>query len=397
METETTGTISLSPETEEFHLLGQHDQKEHAWNRGQGRTSGVDSGPDAKKETSQSRLVVKETENHSNRLRKVALGLAAIGVAAGLIYIARKTAVGQVGKKVTKDVTKNVADLTKPVIKPSSVRSYNDITKKATNWSEQTGIGGKTLASTRKISKVGDVGPIGRWLHENGVGLYKRKFQITAADGQKLDLYDMDGALPERVHKELLNSLSSMHEMYPLKTKPKILVVNRQVLKEIRPNMVHADAFVIVDRDNPFIFINADAMKGRPFETTVSNLMPGAKNTSKNHYILTHEYGHKVDMATGMRSAGGEKGLWADVDVQDGLSEYGNSIPEEGYAEAFAEWHVTQGKTDNFAAKTYAYNEGWFGGGKAFSTATEQVSNTGDRIVRTPEGAKLFGVPIGQV
>lgn len=384
METETTGTISLSPETEKFHLLGQHDQAEHAWNRGQGKTSGVDSGPDAKKETSQSRLVVKETENRSNRLRNVALGLAAIGVAAGLIYVAKKQGISKIGKKTTQEIP---GDL-------------NEMANKSTKWSKQTGIGLNAPKSTRKFSKVTEVDSTTEWKYDDDGTPFKRRFQIEAADGQKLDLYDMDGTIPEKVHEEMLNSLAVMHEMYPLKKPAKIFVLNKDILKNTPglEDFTDADGLTLIDKSDGRIFVNASKItKDGHFPLDIANLMPSSSFAPKNHYVITHEYGHKFDVAHGYKSAGGEKGLWADMDVRDSLSDYGNSLPQEGYAEAFAEWHTTEGKTTNLAAKAYARNEGWFGGEKAFSTVAEQVSNTDNRIVRTPEGAKLFGVPIGQV
>jgi hypothetical protein len=51
--------------------------------------------------------------------------------------------------------------------------------------------------------------------------------------------------------------------------------------------------------------------------------------------------------------------LYNNPDIKAGLSIYGATDYREAYAEAFADWHGTNGKTKNIAAIAYAKHQGW--------------------------------------
>lgn len=80
--------------------------------------------------------------------------------------------------------------------------------------------------------------------------------------------------------------------------------------------------------------------------------MPAAVDTPDVDYTITHEYGHARGYIGG-RSVD----FWQQHKA--GLSPYGRENADEGYAEAFAEWHVSEGRTDNAAARAYAEEYGW--------------------------------------
>lgn len=82
--------------------------------------------------------------------------------------------------------------------------------------------------------------------------------------------------------------------------------------------------------------------------------MPVAATTPPWLYTLVHEYGHASDTDLG---GFGEMLEWMSLGA--GLSVYGQTGPAEGYAEAFAEWILTQGRTSNPAARGYAEAHHW--------------------------------------
>jgi hypothetical protein len=82
--------------------------------------------------------------------------------------------------------------------------------------------------------------------------------------------------------------------------------------------------------------------------------MPMSGRTPVWEYTVTHEWGHASDpvMATDLEAKVGES-------VFRYLSYYGQESPEEAYAEAFAEWVLSKGRTRNVAARTYALSFHW--------------------------------------
>lgn len=82
--------------------------------------------------------------------------------------------------------------------------------------------------------------------------------------------------------------------------------------------------------------------------------MPIGADVPRWLYVLAHEWGHVSDTSLGEHR---EWALWWDLGYQ--LSAYGQTGPAEGYAEAFAEWILTQGRTSNPAARVYADRYSW--------------------------------------
>ena len=79
--------------------------------------------------------------------------------------------------------------------------------------------------------------------------------------------------------------------------------------------------------------------------------MPVARQGSALDYVLAHEWGHAID----------DENIEGRRDLSDHpeLSVYGHKSPYEGYAEAFAEWYLSGGRTSNNAAQAYAQRYGW--------------------------------------
>lgn len=111
----------------------------------------------------------------------------------------------------------------------------------------------------------------------------------------------------------------------------------------------------------------------RPKKSTYGWHMPVYDNDLVNEgsYVITHEWGHVVDnrpysdeYADHLESRMKSGGL---VDYSGrptnrmmlSMSDYAKNSENETFAECFVEWAVTNGKTDNFAAKWYAKEYVW--------------------------------------
>lgn len=71
-------------------------------------------------------------------------------------------------------------------------------------------------------------------------------------------------------------------------------------------------------------------------------------------YVIAHEYGHAL--GAGKDHDHEVEQVWVD---HPGVSLYGRTKPTEGAAEAYADWVMTGGKTDNEFTKAMAKLEGW--------------------------------------
>jgi len=95
--------------------------------------------------------------------------------------------------------------------------------------------------------------------------------------------------------------------------------------------------------------------------------MPASADVTSSQYVLAHEWGHVVSTPEEAKN----KSVHREAIDVGGLTRYGIAgadgvlAPAEGYAESFAEWSLTDGTTDNAAAKVYAKKFGW---GEKFGT-----------------------------
>lgn len=89
--------------------------------------------------------------------------------------------------------------------------------------------------------------------------------------------------------------------------------------------------------------------------------MPVSKDVPSALYVLAHEWGHAFPDKESAR----DKHVHRDAIKAGGMTKYGTvgederNAPAEGYAEAFAEWSLTDGKTTNKAAQEYAKRFHW--------------------------------------
>jgi hypothetical protein len=89
--------------------------------------------------------------------------------------------------------------------------------------------------------------------------------------------------------------------------------------------------------------------------------MPVSKGVPSALYVLAHEWGHAFPDKDDARN----KHVHKDAVAAGGMTRYGtvgdndHNTPAEGYAEAFAEWSLTNGQTTNPAAREYARRFKW--------------------------------------
>lgn len=184
----------------------------------------------------------------------------------------------------------------------------------------------------------------------------KTVYEMAANNGKKVRLYDKTGKAGP-YYKEILQNHARMSEMYPDQPVHNVIVTRSG--KGMNPQ-----DFTLVNSNHNETFINGDHLGFDLKNVRPDYFMTSARggNTRNMDYLLTHEYGHHYDFAkhvigdTHMSSP-----LYSDPAFKTALSSYGKSNPIEAYAEAFADWHYTRGRTKNPAAVSLAKYEGWFG------------------------------------
>lgn len=150
-------------------------------------------------------------------------------------------------------------------------------------------------------------------------------------------------------------------------TNPSRTPINLWVVPRHHMVIPHAAAETI--RGTGFIRLADDAWDEREFRERVDNdpdyFMEQAQHNGPVEYFLTHEWGHVIDYDD---APGGDYKTQAHLkhQVSGDLSEYGFGLDptnvhdvNEAYAEAFAEWFLSEGMTKNGAAQAYADMYQW--------------------------------------
>lgn len=117
----------------------------------------------------------------------------------------------------------------------------------------------------------------------------------------------------------------------------------------------HAKDYPIQESEIEIFAMNTRLVESGVFSGNV--LMPSLKTVKPAVYVATHEYGHAHANSLTNEDRRSLDIMWSKH--RGGLSAYGRTMPEEAYAEAFAEWHVTNGSTTNADVRAYAEEYGW--------------------------------------
>lgn len=90
-------------------------------------------------------------------------------------------------------------------------------------------------------------------------------------------------------------------------------------------------------------------------------LMPTNEQLPAIDFVAAHEWGHLVlfPIRKQLITSLSRKQIVFDILFGDSMSSYGKTSPDEALAEAFAEWHLSKGKTENHITQDIAKLAGW--------------------------------------
>lgn len=154
---------------------------------------------------------------------------------------------------------------------------------------------------------------------------------------------------------ELTRTLDQLMTRYPVRAS----IPYHTKLSIVPDNEIHPYLGQSINR-TPYITLSDAVFDGsvdRAFYTIASNKMPAFTKTPPTRYILAHEWGHTISLVHPDQMADAYETVRAGKVT--GMSEYGLEDMQEAFAEAFAEWFITEGKTRNPAARYYALKFGW--------------------------------------
>lgn len=177
--------------------------------------------------------------------------------------------------------------------------------------------------------------------------------------------------------------ISNLSALAPTKSDTHVYLVEQEALDTHRPAKLKANytptgvcffdsatkpQFVLPEwRRDSVILINVPFFETRD-KSKIKHLGMPAEAISPILFTLCHEWGHAYQWYAQPEATYEDYG-WASVPWWElkhksrirntGMSRYGRTDPREAYAEAFAEWFLTCGKTENKAARTYADRRGW--------------------------------------
>lgn len=202
----------------------------------------------------------------------------------------------------------------------------------------------------------------------------KAVYEVTAKNGNKIRLYDQSGKAGP-YEDSLLQNHAKMNEMYPL-TPPRNIVV-----LPLNSPLMGPHTIAHVRSGIPLTFVNSKYL-GVDVKNPHGFYMPSSQNgdTKNMDYLMTHEYGHHLDLTKNVdpgtfRATYKVNPLMKNRNFYDNLSRYGKAHEVEAYAEAFAEWHHSEGQTKNPASIALARSEGWYGSGSSKAVKLSLLNN----------------------
>lgn len=248
-----------------------------------------------------------------------------------------------------------------------------DVDGKFTDGEEGGSIG-------KALKALGDAAPPGRQYKEvknmspivdacpeiDGVATCGGAITTKLSDGTKLGIYDVDkNDLSSTQKKDIIDSLGDLKERYPGASPVTKIVLrgSKQVSDELGFGLGAGVMAWVSSDDQSVINVNAghwmfepggEAQKYRPGKD-----MPSVKYASPVRFTLFHEFGHLFDYTKNGEPGSSTQSLYDNPSIKSHLSEYGQTASPEAYADAFADWHLSNGYTENPASIAYAEHEGW--------------------------------------
>lgn len=212
----------------------------------------------------------------------------------------------------------------------------------------------------------------------------KKTYEVTAANGTKIQLHDLSNRFLTGRDERRLNALADAYDNEPTKGKPPAAVVvnsiqgykitkagGEHVLGSLKASTqaygfhMHGVNAIFLSNSKVNLAIDAVVSVLNPESLILNKVlarltkfkMPVNNRVTQSRYTVTHEYGHHIE--ENKNNAGVSNALFVSPGMRTSLSRYGSTNPREGYAEAFTEWHLTQGTTKNRSAQAYAKTMGW--------------------------------------
>lgn len=190
-------------------------------------------------------------------------------------------------------------------------------------------------------------------------------YSVTTKNGDKINMYDYTGRTRPDQRQDFLDSQARLHELYNLRPPRDIAIVSSLDAEEtLGMGGALANAYVHPRKNTTYITergINVNYKAER-----YGWHMPAAHTGNSRNYLISHEYGHHYDFDKHVKVINGRTLYQPHPYVGNPgftrhMSEYGNTNQFEQYAEAFAEWHHSNGTTRNVAARALAETDGWYG------------------------------------
>jgi len=120
----------------------------------------------------------------------------------------------------------------------------------------------------------------------------------------------------------------------------------------------------VANKSGSLIYVASTEFFDKPdfSKRPTDSFMPSMQNVEyKGQYWLAHEYGHAKQMRINQTNndvdTANTYALWQRCKLD--LSTYGQKNSHEGFAEAFSDWFLSKGKSDNPATYLYAYEGQW--------------------------------------
>jgi hypothetical protein len=186
---------------------------------------------------------------------------------------------------------------------------------------------------------------------------YGHKFKA----GDDMIMIDHESTLDSSRVAEMKQRTAELLHDYPPKNGPLRVQVAAEPFDD--PKIpVDTGAFTLLGTSK--ITVNPKLLRpGYDQQVHFENFMPSAEQSGIPAYVITHEYGHVLTPtltepdATYQVPAKSVDDEWSDNLFFQSV--YGQSQPAEGFAEAFAEWDLTEGKTETDVAREYASRFHW--------------------------------------
>ena len=177
--------------------------------------------------------------------------------------------------------------------------------------------------------------------------------QYQGPNGTVVDVFLPGGkSIDDAAMNDALGALSKCQEVAPVKDLK--VVFSDTVFKE-NADIIGESAGGFVIRGEKQINIRPEAAAGeKMLDAKPGWFTESSKDVSEMTYVMTHEYGHVLDL----RKQGAVNKDAFDFNAVD-VSDYGKANEFEKYAEAFTEYTLTGGQTSNNGARLYGERYSW--------------------------------------